>query len=60
MSQYTPMRNDTAFPELNRRVTKMEYDSVVKLAAELGFEGFTQDKSSAQSRYTPDFGLQGL
>ena len=60
MSQYTPMQNDTAFPELNRRVTKMEYDSVVKLAAELGFQGFTQDKSSAQSRYTPDFALQGL
>ena len=60
MSQYTPMQKDTAFPELNRRVTKMEYDSVVKLASELGFEGFTQDKSSAQSRYTPDFALQGL
>ena len=60
MSQYTPMHDDTAFPELNRRVTKMEYDSVVKLASELGFEGFTQDKSSAQSRYTPDFALQGI
>lgn len=60
MSQFTPMQKDTAFPELNRRVTKMEYDSVVGLASELGFQGFTQDKSSAQSRYTPDFALQGL
>lgn len=60
MSQYTPMQKDTAFPELNRRVTKMEYASVTELAAGLGFQGFTQDKSSAQSCYTPDFGLQGI
>ncbi len=60
MSQYTPMHEDTAFPALNRRVTKMEYQSVAKEAAVLGFEGFTQDKASAESTYTPDFSLQGL
>ncbi|MCR5718441.1 MAG: radical SAM protein [Oscillospiraceae bacterium] len=60
MSQFTPMKKDTAFPELNRRVTKMEYTSVVRTAAELGFQGFTQDESSAERSYTPDFALQGL
>lgn len=60
MSQYTPMHEDAAFPALNRRVTKMEYQSVAKEAADLGFEGFTQDKASAESTYTPDFSLQGL
>lgn len=60
MSQYTPMRDDPMHPELGRRVTKMEYRSVADAAASLGFAGFTQDKTSAQSTYTPDFSLQGL
>ena len=60
MSQYTPMRTDPEFPVLNRRVTKMEYHSVAGTAAELGFQGFTQDISSASSGYTPDFSLQGI
>lgn len=60
MSQYTPMRHDPDYPSLNRRVTKMEYRSVADAAADLGFQGFLQDKSSASSSYTPDFGLQGL
>ncbi len=60
MAQYTPMHPDPGCPELERRVTKMEYRSVADTAAELGFSGFTQDKSSADSSYTPDFSLQGL
>lgn len=60
MSQYTPMHEDADFPELNRRITKMEYLSVVKEAEVLGFVGFTQDKTSAERAYTPDFSLQGL
>lgn len=60
MAQYTPMRDDPDYPELNRRITKMEYRSVADLAAELGFQGFTQDKGSADQGYTPDFDLQGL
>ena len=61
MSQYTP--NETvknSFSELNRRITKMEYNSVLKKAAEFEFNGFSQDKSSAASDYTPDFNLSGL
>ena len=61
MSQYTP--NETvknSFSELNRRITKMEYNSVLKKAAEFEFNGFSQDKSSAASDYTPDFDLSGL
>ena len=59
MAQYTPVGKQ-AFPELNRRITKMEYQSVLKVAAALGFAGYSQDKASAQSEYTPDFHLQGL
>lgn len=61
MNQYTPFDFiPEKFPELRRRVTKMEYNSVVRRAAELGIKGFTQEKSSADSSYTPDFGESGL
>ncbi len=59
MAQYTPVRQQ-AFPELNRRITKMEYYSVLKTCQELGFSGFCQETASAKSEYTPDFRLQGL
>lgn len=61
MNQYTPFPHLTEqFPELGRRVTKMEYNSVVKLAGELGLEGFTQERSSASAEYVPDFDLDGI
>ena len=55
MSQYTPEFLDEGFPELNRRVTTFEYNKVVRAAMELGFGGYVQDMSSADSSYTPDF-----
>ena len=60
MAQYTPMREDPDYPELNRRITKMEYNSVCKAAQDLGFDGYFQEKSSADASYTPDFSLQGI
>ncbi len=60
MAQYTPMREDPLYPELNRRITKMEYNSVMDAALELGFQGFFQDKASATSDYTPEFDLSGI
>ena len=60
MAQYTPMQEDALYPELNRRLTKMEYHSVLKEAQALGFSGFSQELSSARTAYTPDFSLQGL
>lgn len=60
MSQYTPDfyieadKNGT-YKNLCRRVTSFEYGSVTKLASELGFEGYFQEHSSADKKYTPDF-----
>lgn len=61
MSQYTPFEfiPDT-FPELKRRITKMEYNSVVRHAESLGINGFTQDISSAKEEYLPIFNLEGI
>ena len=61
MNQYTPFDYiPEEYPELKRRVTKMEYNSVVKYAAELGLNGFTQEKSSATEKYVPVFDLSGI
>lgn len=61
MSQYTPFEFISAdYPELKRRVTKMEYNSVVRHAESLGINGFTQDISSAREEYLPLFDLEGI
>lgn len=54
MSQYTPCR-ETGFKELNRRVTRREYEKVCLAAEELGIDGYAQDMSSASKCYVPDF-----
>ncbi len=61
MSQYTPIPEiKEKYPELNRRITKMEYNSILKKISEFGLDGFSQDKSSAVPDYTPDFDLSGF
>lgn len=61
MNQYTPFGFiSDEYSELHRRVTKMEYNSVVNHAAELGLTGFTQQKSSASEEYVPDFDFSGI
>lgn len=59
MSQYTPDfyadGGDCQYKNLCRRVTKFEYDSVMKVADSLGFEGYFQSVDSASKKYTPDF-----
>ena len=59
MSQYTPdfyiSSGCAEHKNLCRRLTKFEYDSVMKIADELGFEGYFQGVGSASKKYTPDF-----
>lgn len=56
MNQYTPdFAADATDPALHRRLTTFEYESVRALAAELGFDGFSQSRSAANAQYTPDF-----
>ena len=53
MSQYTPMPQIAAnYPELNRRVTKREYDSLINYAIDLGVENaFIQDRAVAKESF---------
>ncbi len=59
MRQYTPIPECTV-PGLDRRVTDAEYRRVLDWAAELGIEGYSQERNSAEREYTPDFSLQGV
>jgi putative pyruvate formate lyase activating enzyme len=61
MCQYTPI-NWAGLPKaLLRRVTSLEYDSVVNEAVKLGLtRGYMQKRGSAQKEYTPHFDLNGV
>ncbi len=60
MSQFTPHYRCGEFKEINRRVTRFEYDSVVNKALELGLDQtYIQDRASAGEEYTPSFCLEG-
>lgn len=62
MNQYTPMPQIGAeFPELARRVTKKEYESLVDYAVLLGIEnGFIQEGETALESFIPDFDMRGI
>ena len=54
MSQYTPMGEITDLPELSRKITKREYDSVIDYAISKGIEKmFYQKRISASEEYIP-------
>jgi putative pyruvate formate lyase activating enzyme len=59
LRQYIPClsaQGKRDFPEINRRVTTFEYDSVVRRCGELGLEGYVQGKDAASEGYIPGFG----
>ena len=61
MSQYTPPEKPLPYPELMRRLTQEEYDSVCDYIMLCGAEnGFMQELSSAEKEYTPEFDLSGV
>ncbi len=61
MNQYTPMRTFEAFPVLNRKVTKREYDRVVTYALDLGIENaFIQEGDVANISFIPEFNGEGV
>ncbi len=58
MGQYVPCGNLQNYPEINRKVTKREYEKVVNHILESGFENcFIQELSSADRKFIPDFKL---
>lgn len=56
MAQYTPCGDLEGFEEINRGLTKREYNKIVDYALSLGLEKiFIQDLSSASESFIPQF-----
>lgn len=64
MNQHTPferLKNNPAYKELCRKVTKREYENVVDYAAGLGIKNaFIQEGDTAKESFIPDFNEGGL
>lgn len=58
MSQYIPQYKALDMPEINRKITKLEYKRIIYMCNELKLNGFMQDLSSADCIYIPDFDSQ--
>jgi putative pyruvate formate lyase activating enzyme len=56
LAQYFPEHRAREFPEINRRITKFEYDSVVDHFLKIGLQnGYQQKRVSAVKDYVPEF-----
>ena len=61
MSQYVPMYKAEYFKEINRPITKREYEKVLSAAFDKNFtEVYTQQMSSATTEFIPKFDLTGI
>ncbi len=61
MSQYVPFDKAEKYKEINRRVTKREYDKVCDYLAEKQFfYTYIQDTDSSSTEYIPVFDLEGV
>lgn len=61
MNQYTPLSGMERWPELNRKVTRREYDRLLDFAVDLGVEnGFFQEGETARESFIPAFDCEGV
>ena len=61
MNQFTPLSNLEKYPELNRRITDEEYETLVDYAIEIGIEnGFIQEGNTAEESFIPAFDCEGV
>ncbi len=61
LQQYTPPQKQLKYSELNRRVTRYEYQKVVDYARSIGVEqGYIQEHGTAKESFIPAFGGKGV
>lgn len=61
MNQFTPLSNLEKYPELNRRITEEEYETLVDYAIDIGIEnGFIQEGDTAEESFIPAFDCEGV
>ena len=61
MNQYTPLSGMEEWPELNRRVTRREYERLLDYTLSLGVENaFIQEGETAKESFIPAFDCEGV
>lgn len=61
MAQYVPCTDLEGFAEINRPITRREYEKVVDYALQKGLENvFIQELSAADDRFIPPFDFSGV
>ena len=61
MNQYTPMLTLSGYPELQRKVTKQEYDELVMFARLIRIRNaFIQEEETQDESFIPSFDGEGV
>lgn len=61
MNQYTPLSQVESYPELNRKLTKREYEKVLDYALKLGIsQAYVQEGETAKESFIPAFDFEGI
>ena len=55
MAQYMPAGKAEDYPDVNRRLTKREYQKVLDKMLELDLDGFAQELDSSDKKYVPEW-----
>lgn len=61
MNQYTPLKQVEKYPEINRKVSEYEYESLINYAISIGVkEAYVQEGETAEESFIPPFDLEGV
>ena len=61
MNQYTPMSQIKNISELNKKVSKKDYDEIINYAINLGItNAFIQEEGTASESFIPKFDLNNI
>ncbi|AGB19667.1 radical SAM protein [Thermoanaerobacterium thermosaccharolyticum] len=61
MGQYIPYFKAYKYSEINKKISKKEYEEAIEYFFEIGLEnGYVQDDESASTNFIPDFDLKGV
>ncbi|MBQ8967953.1 radical SAM protein [Ruminococcus sp.] len=55
MSQYVPMHKAMDIKALSRRTSTFEYNYICNMVSACGFDGYFQQRGSAEEKYVPEF-----
>lgn len=58
MAQYMPAGKAADYPDINRRLTKREYNKVLERFFDLGLDGYAQELNSSDKKYVPEWNYQ--